>query len=109
MRAGVVREAAFNMVAIVTVSRRRLNFLVDLAKYRRTMPVTQIRVYASGDAYCVCPRCKLTLEREYMSFCDRCGQHLGWKNLEYAEITNVPCPTTSAACVSTNAAINATI
>ena len=27
-----------------------------------------------------------------MSFCDRCGQHLGWKNLEHAEITNVPCP-----------------
>lgn len=54
--------------------------------FRAPMLVTQIRVFKMDGAYPVCPRCGLSLEREYQAFCDRCGQRLGWKNLRKAEI-----------------------
>lgn len=41
--------------------------------------VTQIRVYPKGDIYPVCPRCGQSLDREYMNFCDSCGQRLAWE------------------------------
>ncbi len=34
----------------------------------------------------VCPHCKLTIEREYQSFCDRCGAKLDWSQFENASI-----------------------
>lgn len=34
----------------------------------------------------VCPRCHITLEREFLAYCDRCGQHLGWKGYRNAKI-----------------------
>lgn len=34
----------------------------------------------------VCPRCHCNLEREYQSFCDRCGQKLGWDCFHYATL-----------------------
>ena len=30
------------------------------------------------DFFPVCPNCGITMEREYQSFCDRCGQKLAW-------------------------------
>ena len=36
--------------------------------------------------YYVCPRCKITLEREFMAFCDRCGQKLDWRSYKKAKI-----------------------
>jgi len=44
------------------------------------MPVTAARQFRDGNTYPVCPQCRLTLEREYQSYCDRCGQRLGWKS-----------------------------
>ena len=38
------------------------------------------------NSYSVCPRCKATMEREYQSFCDRCGQRLDWSKYENAEV-----------------------
>ena len=26
----------------------------------------------------LCPRCRIPLDRDYQSYCDRCGQHLNW-------------------------------
>ena len=34
----------------------------------------------------VCPRCKTTMEREYMAYCDRCGQCLDWRGLKKAQV-----------------------
>lgn len=45
---------------------------------RSTLQVTEILETADGECFPVCPRCKITLEREYMGFCDRCGQKLNW-------------------------------
>ena len=45
------------------------------------MAVLQVRCFQQqGRAvvYPVCPRCGITMEREYQHFCDRCGQQLDW-------------------------------
>lgn len=54
--------------------------------FRVPMPVTQIRMYHPDGAYPVCPRCGISLEREYQRFCDRCGQRLDWKDYRDAEV-----------------------
>ncbi len=50
--------------------------------YRRPMEVTDIVCY-SQEAFAVCPRCKIALEREFQSYCDRCGQALNWKRFKF--------------------------
>ncbi len=35
--------------------------------------------------YYVCPACHVTLAREFMAYCDCCGQRLDWK--KYREAT----------------------
>ena len=57
--------------------------------YRQPLPVTQIRCFrfASGlTGFPVCPRCRCTMEREYQSHCDRCGQTLDWRNFDRASL-----------------------
>lgn len=56
------------------------------AKYRMDLLVKEVMVFPSGDAYYVCPRCSITLEREFMAYCDRCGQRLGWKGYKKAKV-----------------------
>lgn len=61
----------------------------DALEYRRPMRVTEIMVHSSawGElGWAVCPRCGITMEREFMSFCDRCGQRLDWSGYEYATV-----------------------
>ena len=53
-------------------------------RYRIPMKVTQIVKFPDGNCYPLCPHCKTTVAREYMRFCDRCGQKLGWKKFENA-------------------------
>ena len=47
--------------------------------YRLSMAVKEIFISGEGYEYPVCPRCRITLEREYQAYCDRCGQALDWK------------------------------
>ena len=54
--------------------------------YRIPMQVNCIRRYHSGSCYPICPRCDVSLEREYMGFCDCCGQCLNWAEYEEAAI-----------------------
>jgi len=60
--------------------------LLEAITYRIPLPVTKIAVYARNDTYPICPRCSTSLDREYMSFCDRCGQKLNWDLFEYATV-----------------------
>ena len=53
--------------------------------YRIPMRVTHLRKYRTA-AYYICPRCSITMEREFMAYCDRCGQRLGWKNYKKVEV-----------------------
>lgn len=60
--------------------RKVENITLEAAlSYRFPMPVKETFFCKEGFEYPVCPRCKTTLEREYQSFCDRCGQALDWK------------------------------
>ena len=56
------------------------SFTISVAEsYRQPMNVTEIHLFGDGTAYPVCPRCRITIEREYQAYCDRCGQALSWK------------------------------
>ena len=62
--------------------------LFRLAEYRSPKPVTEnllLRSYSSDQAYYYCPRCDVTLEREFQTCCDRCGQLLDWKGYRKAK------------------------
>ena len=47
--------------------------------FRMPLDVTEVNVYHEDDYYPRCPRCRLSIEREFMRYCDRCGQRLSWK------------------------------
>ena len=67
--------------------------LINLISYRLAMRVTEYMILpnnSQGTAYPVCPRCKVTLEREYQSFCDRCGQRLDWDQYDEEAILIPP-------------------
>ena len=53
--------------------------LEDIISYRQPMYVTQARRYTRETYYPVCPRCSSSLDREYVNYCDRCGQMLNWR------------------------------
>lgn len=59
----------------------------EYASYRRPMAITQLLVTpaCTKGGYFLCPRCKITLDREFVSYCDRCGQRLDWRNYKKAE------------------------
>ena len=58
--------------------------------YRVTSQVRHYRQQPSRNRsfsiFPVCPRCHCNLEREYQSFCDCCGQKLGWDYFHYATL-----------------------
>ena len=58
--------------------------------FRTPMPVTQIRCFhclQGLTVFPVCPQCGRTMEREYQSYCDRCGQCLDWS--AFSKATNI--------------------
>lgn len=54
--------------------------------YRIPCSVTAIRKI-SQYYFPVCPKCNCTMEREYQSYCDRCGQALRWKGFSFSTAT----------------------
>ncbi|MCD8382772.1 MAG: helix-turn-helix transcriptional regulator [Clostridiales bacterium] len=61
--------------------------------FREPMAVTEFRCFTSLHGligFPVCPRCDITLEREYQVYCDRCGQHLDWSGFDNAMIILPP-------------------
>ena len=56
----------------------RRKTIEDAISYRKPMAVTLTAIYTDNYTYPVCPRCKCPMDREYLSFCDRCGQRLKW-------------------------------
>lgn len=75
-----------------TLGRRRHRPLWEELLYRLPMTVVEIRVFShchGSPAFPICPRCGLTIEREYMAFCSRCGQKLDWGRYLDAKIIDV--------------------
>ena len=48
------------------------HLLMHFAEYRMELPIREVMVFP--------------LEREFMSYCDRCGQHLGWNSYRKAKV-----------------------
>ena len=53
--------------------------------YRRPMSVCRIRI-SGRTGYYICPRCSITMDREFIAYCSRCGQCLDWKGYKKAVI-----------------------
>lgn len=70
--------------------RRPKPSIFNAVSYRIPLPVVAVVVFHSGDGYSVCPRCDSLLEREYMSYCNCCGQHLAWELFDHAKVVNWP-------------------
>ena len=81
----IVLEVEQEVVESVPITM--MDIFLDAVSYRVEIPVTKMRYFRSmGSGYPLCPRCEMTIEREYMHYCDRCGQKLGWDSWEDAEI-----------------------
>lgn len=74
-----------NLVPPAKKYKYPIRLFMDAVTCRIPLPVTKVIAYTST-TYPVCPRCDLSLEREYMSFCDRCGQRLNWDLFEHAKV-----------------------
>lgn len=58
----------------------------EVVRKLKPMRVRQICQFSSTCSYPVCPACQIAMEREYQSYCDRCGQRLDWKHFENATV-----------------------
>ena len=47
-------------------------------RYRIPFEIKKISIQQNEYSFPICPRCKDVIDREYQSFCDRCGQRLAW-------------------------------
>lgn len=58
--------------------------------YRSAMQVVHFRqspfLPGTYTTFPVCPRCKGSMEREYQSYCDCCGQKLAWDCYHHASL-----------------------
>ena len=66
----------------ITVSPR---FLQTLTQFRIPKLVSDLMIFPDTSFF-VCPQCGITLEREFMKYCDCCGQCLNWKNYKHPRI-----------------------
>ena len=62
-----------------------IHLFMEAIAYRVPLAVTKV-IALTNTTFPVCPRCNLSLEREYMSFCDRCGQKLNWDFFAHAKV-----------------------
>ena len=62
------------------VDRKKLRFcppssvmsvlaVAEALTYRQPLEVTHMLLFENGDCFPVCPKCGITLDREYMSYC----------------------------------------
>ena len=90
-----VKHTHFVSGRITTVTRKKHRFysipwLGREIQYRIPRSVIQVCVFPRGDTYSICPRCDCLLDREYMRFCDCCGQKLSWKLFRFATVVYAP-------------------
>ena len=57
---------------------------------RNPKRVMAVLTFQSGTSYPICPRCDCSMDREYMRYCDRCGQRLSWERYDTAAVIYAP-------------------
>lgn len=68
------------------MAQKKVETIEEKLSYREPMKIERISVWRSGEAYPVCPRCGNLLVRDYMCFCNECGQKLNWKGISRAQL-----------------------
>ena len=78
-----VESKLFRLTTIV------LKTIFCLTPYRLPMRVSEYifhrDTFQTESAYYFCPRCDVTLERDFQAYCDRCGQCLNWEHIAKAK------------------------
>ncbi len=67
---------------------RHDTYTMNAESYRTPMIVCEMVVHQEY-SFAVCPRCRVSLEREYQNYCDRCGQALKWSKYRYAKVVTL--------------------
>lgn len=68
-----------------------VGFFLNAVSYRIPLPVTKVVYFPAPQySYPLCPRCNTSMDREYMRFCDRCGQKLNWEYIDHAQVILAP-------------------
>ncbi len=65
----------------------------DESSFRTPMPVVKIHTFplmSGSPSFPVCPQCGQALDREYLAYCNCCGQCLFWEFLKDATIVKRP-------------------
>lgn len=63
---------------------------VSAQMYRMPIPVREVLMFSDGACFPICPRCDRSIDRAYMSYCDRCGQCLSWVFFDFAAVILAP-------------------
>lgn len=61
------------------------NYLFFQFGFRQQMPISEVMIYSDGTGYYVCPGCHVAMGREFVEFCDCCGQNLSWQHYRKAK------------------------
>ena len=69
-------------IFFLTLFRHIMSFWVPMM----VRELLVFRTYNGTTGYYKCPRCGITVEREFMAFCDRCGQRLDWTEYQNAVV-----------------------
>ena len=78
------------MLLKTTTAKQRKSLHIAAYQYRLPKQVREKVLLLNGDSYPICPRCDCLVDREYLCFCDQCGQRLGWYFFDSARIIYKP-------------------
>ena len=73
--------------------KKRFETIAESLSYRQPMQVKEVLIckehIAHSDVYYtypICPRCNVSFEQDYQSYCSYCGQKLKWRYYSKAKI-----------------------
>jgi hypothetical protein len=77
------------LLKTTTVKQRKPSYIAAYL-YRLPMQVRGRVIFLNEDSYPICPRCDVLVDREFLRFCDQCGQRLGWDFFDFAQTIHAP-------------------
>lgn len=73
---------------VIIKSNKEIHIRVKCeCKYRQTLEISEIVCLKRSQVlFYICPRCNRVIDREFMRFCDSCGQKLSWNKINKVEV-----------------------
>jgi hypothetical protein len=72
------------LVANSSLRKNSIATIIRELQYRKPTMPTSYALIGETDFYYRCPRCQGILDREYVSYCNCCGQALAWRGIKKA-------------------------